>query len=67
MIDPIREQQLSELEVEEVCDQILKNARNELYFHMRFLDISLSCLSFQIDFYSKGLGTDGFSIFYQPQ
>ena len=50
MIDPIREQQLSELEVEEVCDQILKNARNELYFHMRFLDISLSCLSFQIDF-----------------
>lgn len=67
MIDPIREQQLSELEVEEVCEQILKNARNELYFHMRFLDISLSCLSFQIDFYAKGLGTDGFSIFYQPQ
>lgn len=67
MTNPIREQQISELELEEACNQILNSSRNELYFQMRFLDIALSKLSFQIDFSAERLGTDGFSIFYQPE
>ncbi len=44
MIDPIRHEQLEELQLVNLCSQILSNARNELYLNMHFLDVSLSSL-----------------------
>ncbi|MFR5601092.1 MAG: VWA-like domain-containing protein [Lachnospiraceae bacterium] len=67
MADPIRKRQMEELDTVTLCQEILVNARNELYLNMRFLDLSLSSLSFQADFQGKRLGTDGFTLFYQPQ
>ena len=49
MIDPIRHEQLEELQLVNLCSQILSNARNELYLNMHFLDVSLSSLGFAAD------------------
>lgn len=67
MIDPVRHQQLMELDTVQLCTQILYNARNELYLNMRFLDISLSSLSYEADPGCRGIGTDGFVLFYRPE
>ena len=37
-MNPIQKQQQKELEKIEICIDILKNARNELYLSMRFLN-----------------------------
>ena len=66
MIDPTRHRQLEELNQVELCVRILRNARNELYLNMRFLDLSLSSLGFEADPACGGLGTDGFVVYYQP-
>ena len=66
MIDPIRHQQLSELNQVELCTRILSSARNELYLNMRYLDIALSSLGFQADWGRKGAACDGFLIYYGP-
>lgn len=66
MIDPTRHRQLEELDLVEICVRILQNARNELYLHMRFLDLSLSSLGFEANWGGAGVGTDGFVIYYQP-
>ena len=42
----IQKQQQRELEKIEICMDIWKQARNELYLSMRFLDVSLSRFSF---------------------
>ena len=44
MIDPLRQQQLDELEEVEICHDILTNSRNELYLNFRYLDVALSSL-----------------------
>lgn len=69
MIDPARERQLTELNLVELCVRILRRSRNELYFNMRFLDLSLSSLGFEADWglSGYGIGTDGFLIYYQPE
>lgn len=67
MIDPIRHRQLEELNIVEACVHILQNARNELYLNMRYLDVSLSSLGFEADESIRGLGTDGFLIYYYPE
>lgn len=67
MVDPIRHRQLAELDEVSLCTEILLNARNELYINMRFLDVSLSSLSFEADTAVKGVGTDGFTLFYHPE
>ena len=69
MIDPTRERQLTELNLVELCAEILARARNELYFNMHFLDLSLSSLGFEADWglSGYGIGTDGFLIYYQPE
>lgn len=67
MIDPLRHRQLEELNVVEACVRILRNARNELYLNMRYLDVSLSSLGFEADENSRGIGTDGFIIYYHPE
>lgn len=66
MIDPVRQRQLDELEEIEICHDILTNARNELYLNFRYLDIALGSLSFEGDYAGRGVGTDGFRIYYQP-
>lgn len=67
MIDPTRHRQMDEAEQVEICHRILSQARNELYLNMRFLDVSLSSLGFQAQWDLKGVRTDGFSIYYQPE
>lgn len=64
MIDPTRHRQLQELDVVGLCTRILQNSRNELYLNMRYLDLSLSSLGFEMDPACRGLGTDGFVIYY---
>lgn len=69
MIDPARERQLTELNLVELCVEILRRSRNELYLNMRFLDLPLSSLGFEADWglSGYGIGTDGFLIYYQPE
>lgn len=50
-----------------ICSDILKNARNELYLNMRFMDTALSSLRFRPDFTARGAGTDGFSLTFHPE
>lgn len=66
MIDPTRHRQLEELDQVGLCVQILSQARNELYLNMRFLDIPLSSLGFEAEWNSRGIRTDGFNIYYNP-
>ncbi len=47
--------------------QILNNSRNELYLNMRFLDLALSGLRFQVTTEFLGIGTDGQSLFVHPK
>lgn len=54
-------------EFEEVSLRILTNARNELYISMRYLDLALSSLRFQVTTELKGIGTDGLSLFVHPK
>ena len=65
MIDPTRHRQLQELDVVGLCTRILQNSRNELYLNMRYLDLSLSSL--EMDPACRGLGTDGFVIYYHGE
>ncbi|MCI8887306.1 MAG: metallopeptidase [Hungatella sp.] len=67
MIDPTRHRQLEELDMVNLCTRILCNSRNELYLNMHFLDISLSSLGFEADPSMKGMGTDGYVIYYAPE
>ena len=48
-MNPIQKQQQKELEKIEICIDILKNARNELYLSMRFFDVILSGFEFLPD------------------
>lgn len=67
MIAPTRHRQLQELDVVGLCTRILQNSRNELYLNMRYLDLSLSSLGFEMDPACRGLGTDGFVIYYHGE
>ena len=48
--------------MEDISNAILSSARNELYVAMRFLDVALHALSFQMNLSTKSIGTDGISI-----
>ena len=67
MIDPLRQQQLCELEEVQICHDILTNSRNELYLNFRYLDVALSSLGFEADRGGAAVATDGFLIYYQPE
>lgn len=67
MIDPVRQRQLDELAEVEICQDILTNARNELYLNFRYLDIALSSFEYAADRAIQGIETDGFVIYYQPE
>lgn len=62
----IQKQQQRELEKIEICMDIWKQARNELYLSMRFLDVSLSRFFFLPETNITGMGTDGFGIYFYP-
>lgn len=60
---------LEQEKVQELCDicgEILKNARNELYLNLRFMDAALSALLFSPDMHRRGVATDGFRLCFQP-
>ena len=63
---PIFKEQMVLEELVSVCMEILRNARNELYLSMRFLDLSLSSLYFAPELSIDGMGTDGSGLFFQP-
>lgn len=67
MENPIFEQETRQLQLEELCGQILVNSRNELYLQMRFLDVALSSLEFCADASIRTVATDGFSLYYHPE
>lgn len=52
--------------IEQISNAILGSARNELYISMRFLDIALHSLSFQMNLSTRSIGTDGRAILYNP-
>ena len=52
---------------ETVGREILNVSRNELYLNMRFLDLPLSSLKYVMNVNTYGLGTDGFSLYFDPQ
>lgn len=61
------DQQQREIRIEQICTDILKNARNELYLHMRFLDNALSALAFQGEMSVHPVAVDGTFLYYQPE
>ena len=46
---------------------ILSAARDELYIGMRFMDVALSSFIYQMDLSIDMCGTDGVSMFFEPQ
>lgn len=52
---------------EAVGQKILTGSRSELYLNMRFLDLALSSFNYVMNTNTYGLGTDGFSLYYDPQ
>mgnify|MGYP000258372331 CR=1 FL=1 len=47
--------------------QILRTARDELYFSMRFLDVALSSLGYEMDPEISPAGTDGRNIYFHSR
>jgi predicted metal-dependent peptidase len=64
--NPIYEERERGIAFMEIGIEILKNARNELYLAMRFLDVSLSSLAFVPEQQITLLGTDGSALYFQP-
>lgn len=60
----IQEQQEQELKKYDVCFDILRNARTELYLGMRFMDVALSSLQFLPDSGTASMGCDGRSLHF---
>lgn len=48
-------------------NRILNASRNELYLSMRFLDIPLSALGYEMNLSSMYVGTDGVKILFNPR
>lgn len=67
MDNPVYREQEKELQLYDICREILGNSRNELYLSMRFLDVALSGLEFMPDYSVNPLGTDGFQLAYHPE
>lgn len=65
-MNPVYEERKENIDFIEITMDILKNARNELYLNMRFLDVALSSLVFMPDQQIQVSGTDGRYLFFQP-
>ena len=53
--------------LDSIGKKILSVSRDELYIGMRFMDVALSSFIYQMDMSIDMCGTDGVSIFFQPQ
>ncbi len=53
-------------ELIQLGNRILSLSRNELYLSMRFLDVALSALSFDLNLKTRAIATDGVHLFYNP-
>ncbi|MDY3825358.1 MAG: VWA-like domain-containing protein [Lachnospiraceae bacterium] len=51
---------------ENICRKILESSRNALYINMRYLDVALSSLAWEITTDIPCIGTDGLKIAYEP-
>ena len=51
---------------ENICRKILESSRNALYINMRYLDVALSSLVWEITTDIPRIGTDGLKIAYEP-
>ena len=58
-------QKLSE-KWDSIGKEILGTARNELYLNMRFLDLALCSLRYQMDTKAQTAGCDGYVIYFEP-
>lgn len=65
-MNPIYEERVQTLDFIEIAEDILRNSRNELYLNMRFLDVALSSLAFLPDQQVRTTGTDGLTLYFQP-
>lgn len=54
------------VQMEKLGKEILKISRNELYLSMRYLDVALSSLRFQMDAEIGSSGTDGQFLYFHP-
>ena len=52
---------------QQVCLTILQDSRTALYLDMRFLDLPLSALAFQVNTQLEGIGTDGSVLAVHPK
>lgn len=55
------------LEKVNICQEILKDSRNELYLNMRFLDIALNHFDFQPTMERERTATDGMTYYFNPE
>ncbi|MBE5963021.1 MAG: metallopeptidase [Lachnospiraceae bacterium] len=54
-------------QLKDICMQILSASKNELYLAMRFLDIPLSSLGYELNMSTFFVATDGDMIYFQPR
>ena len=50
-----------------ICQEILKGSRNELYLNMRFLDVALNTFFFQPTMERERTATDGAGYYFHPE
>lgn len=55
-----------EARFEHIGTRILEGARNALYMNMRYLDVALSGLAYEMTTDIERIGTDGFRLIYEP-
>ncbi|MCH5265232.1 MAG: metallopeptidase [Lachnospiraceae bacterium] len=58
---------MGNLPLEELGNEILSTARNEIYLSMRFLDVALAGLSFSLNPGISSTATDGDTLYFQPR
>ena len=63
--NPIQRQQERELEKIEICTEIWKGAKEELYLSMRFFDVILNRMDCVQNSHMRGVGTDGLAVYYE--
>ncbi len=67
MINAVHDAQERALRAQQICEDILKNTRNQLYLNMRFLDNALAQLYPAGDMEMSPAGSDGDLFYYQPE
>ena len=66
-MNPILQEQERQLAQIDICYDILKYARNELYLNMRFLDVALSSFTFVPDTSIQTVAVDGGQLLFDPE